>query len=115
MDRDRSLRRAFLDSIMAVVFLLATSCSTILTKSQAPVGIDVPRSGVGHAFTGVRCDWMYLGAVGMGFPPALPVVLVDVPLSAAADVIMLPVDVAVGSFGSEKPWSIDRDCGVNLH
>ena len=95
--------------------LLVTSCSTMLTKSGAEVGVKVRRNGIGHPFTGVRCEWMYLAAAGMTFPPAITVVLLDVPMSAVADVIVLPVDLVVDSFRSEDPWSIDRDCGINLH
>src|SRR5262249_60981280 len=116
MDCDSQVRRVFRRLISLVVVVLATSCSTIGTKVGARVGkFDLPRSGVGHPFTGVRCEWMYLAAAGMAFPPALAVVLVDVPLSAVADVIVLPVDVAVASLSSRQPWSIDSDCGINLH
>ena len=104
----------FLAISTAVILSAAISCSTILTKSRAPIlpGLRRATSGIGHPFTGVRCEWMYLGAAGMAFPPFIPVVLVDLPLSTAADVVVLPVDLVVNS---REPWSMDHDCGINLH
>jgi len=55
---------------------------------------------------------MYLGAAGMSFPPFIAVVLLDLPLSTAADVIVLPVDLVADG---REPWSMDHDCGINLH
>ncbi len=33
-------------------------------------------------------------------------------LSAIADVLVLPLDIAVDG---DKPWNADHDCGIHLH
>jgi hypothetical protein len=52
------------------------------------------------------------------YPPLIPVlfvaVLVDVPLSAVADLALLPFDLAVRD-PDARPWDAGEDCGLNFH
>src|SRR2546426_9899528 len=75
----------FLAISTAVILSAAISCSTILTKSRAPIlpGLRRATSGIGHPFTGVRCEWMYLGAAGGGLPSLISLVLGELSLSSA--------------------------------
>jgi|SRR5438034_8194103 len=100
----------------ALTLVFSSSCSTFITKTNAPMwpGRRHAASGLGHPFTGIRCEPLYFVGFAM-YPPTLPVVpfvVVDTPLSAIADILLLPADIAVGA---QKGWEPDRDCGINLH
>jgi hypothetical protein len=104
--------RGIVAGVAGIALLVSTSCSTMLTKFAEPPLLPRAPKGLGHAFTGFRCEWVYLATAAMTVPPAMVLVLFDAPLSAVADVVVLPLDLAVNS---KEPWSIEEGCGVSLH
>ncbi len=76
-------------AILFVAFLLQ-GCGTIMTKEK--------HDAYGHPFSGVQADVSVLTCSLLKAPPFFllyPVYLVDLPLSFAADIVLLPVDLSV--------------------
>ncbi len=83
---------------------LAAGCSTVVSKAGLDPAVEVQ---IGNPYSGVRFNlksWRCLPSVAEGYSPAakllfLPVsaslLLVDLPVSAAADTAMFPVDFMV--------------------
>src|SRR5881628_2863908 len=78
---------------VALILIFASSCSTLITKTNAPLwpGRRYTASGLGHAFTGLRCEPMYFVGCVLYTPalPLIPLVVADIPLSAIADALIL--------------------------
>lgn len=102
-----------LAGLCALLVILATGCGTIMSKgarNQTP-GAAPGSSGVGHPYTGARCDAAYMRAVARGgwnIPLGL-LAAVDLPISAVEDTLFLPVDLALSS---DQPWNADDACGL---
>lgn len=54
-----------------------------------------------HVFGGTRGDWRMLSGDAMHAPILFPLCAIDLPLSVAGDIILLPVSGAVALFSSD--------------
>lgn len=92
----------------ALVVLLASGCGTIVSKAKNGGGGG---TGLGHPYSGVRCDAAAVGGVTHG-GAAIPIgiaAVVDLPFSLFEDTAFLPVDLVMMSGASS--WDADRACG----
>lgn len=108
----RTLRR--LAALGTLVVALSSGCATIVSKGarNETSGAAHGSTGLGHPYTGVRCDAAYVGGMsraGWGIPLGLAG-LVDMPFSLFEDTVFLPLDLIMSS---DQPWSADRGCGMD--
>ncbi len=84
---------------------LAAGCSTVVSKAGLDPSVEVQ---IGNPYSGVRFNlksWQCLPSVAEGYslaaklllflPVSVSLLLVDLPVSAAADTAMFPVDLMV--------------------
>jgi uncharacterized protein YceK len=102
-----------LAALCALAVMVATGCATIVSKGARNETSGAARgTGLGHPYTGVRCDASWVGGMsrgGAGIPLGLAG-LVDMPFSLFEDTVFLPIDLIMKS---DQPWSADRACGVD--
>jgi uncharacterized protein YceK len=108
----RTYRR--LAAVCALAVVVATGCATIVSKGARNQTSGAARgtTGVGHLYTGVRCDASWVGGMsrgGAGIPLGVAG-LVDMPFSLYEDTVFLPIDLVLKS---DQPWQADRACGVD--
>jgi uncharacterized protein YceK len=78
--------------------LILSACATISSKT------DKYHSNVGHPYSGTQCEINIIDLYSSLFPPLLPFLIIDLPLSLVADTLILPVDLA-------KFKSMNAECG----
>ncbi len=99
--------------------MVLSACSTLVSKAGLDPAVEVQ---MGNAFSGIRLNlksWRCLPSVTEGYSPAaklvfLPVsaslLLVDLPVSVAADTVMFPIDLMVAPMGkSIRPMMDECD------
>jgi uncharacterized protein YceK len=84
--------------ILLLSLMLCSGCGTIMAHHLGP---DDSPSGV---YRGVRLDCLCFG----GDQPALYLMILDLPLSLAADTLVLPYDVIYSLGGKEEPADSER-------
>jgi uncharacterized protein YceK len=100
--------------LCTLVAMLTSGCATIVSKGtrNRTSGAARGTTGLGHPYTGVRCDAVYV----RGFPRAgwsIPLGIagvVDMPFSLLEDTFFLPVDLVMSN---DQPWTPDDGCGVD--
>ncbi len=80
--------------LLPLTFLAAAGCGSLADLPGCDLAdLDGPSP---HVFGGVRSDLSILGGRGSCKSPAfVPCALIDLPLSAAMDVVLLPVTVPI--------------------
>jgi uncharacterized protein YceK len=92
--------------------MLVAGCGTIVSKGAKNETSGAARgsSGIGHAYTGIRCDAAWTRAIGkVWMAPLAIAAIADIPFSLVQDTMMLPVDLAMSS---DQPWNADDACGL---
>ena len=96
-----------LAALCALVVMLGSGCGTIVSKSKRG---GSGGTGLGHAYSGVRCDAAAVSGISHG-GAAIPMgiaAVVDLPFSLFEDTVFLPVDLIASS---DHTWDADRACG----
>ncbi len=94
-----------------IAAILLSGCSSISARTGRDTQLGKPFSGVSHAIdNAVECNIMSLLAFPLTPLLLIPVSVTDIALSAASDVVMLPIDLIVNEEQGGKPSL----CHVNM-